>query len=66
MKNDHHRFPHAFAVTLWVFLNLQGNALELGLDLNNVIFPIPKKSTKLLRLAFSFAPDYSEPKKIQY
>jgi hypothetical protein len=48
----------AFRVALWVFLNPRGNALELGLDLDGIIFPIPKKSKKLSRLVFSFAPNY--------
>jgi len=55
MRNDHHQLPHAFCVALWVFLSPQGNALELGLDLHNIIFSVPKNGKKLSRLAFSFA-----------
>jgi hypothetical protein len=40
-----------------VFLNSQGNSSNLGLDLNDIIVPIPKKNIKLSRLAFSFAFD---------
>jgi hypothetical protein len=60
MRNAHHQFPHAFPITLWVFLNPQGNASKLGLDLDDIIFLIPKKNVKLSRLIFSFAPHYSE------
>jgi len=55
MRNDHHQLPHAFCVALWVFLSPQGNALELGLDLHNIIFSVPKNGKKLSRLTFSFA-----------
>jgi hypothetical protein len=46
MKNDHHLFPHAFPIALWVILNPQGNASELHLNLDDIIFPIPKKNNK--------------------
>ncbi len=58
MKSDHHRFLRAFLVILWVFWSPQSNALEFGLDLDDIIVPVPKKNIKLSRLAFSFAFDY--------
>ncbi len=60
----HHQLFHAFLVTLWVFSNPQGNISKLGFDLDGIIFLIPKKNMNLLKIVFSFAPDYSEPKKI--
>ncbi len=64
MRNVHHQLFHAFLVTLWVFSNPQGNISKLGFDLDGIIFLIPKKNMNLLKIVFSFAPDYSEPKKI--
>jgi hypothetical protein len=55
MGNAHHRFPHAFLVTLWGFLSLCSNASKLGLDLDNVICLIPTKNIKLSKLNFSFS-----------
>jgi hypothetical protein len=43
----------------------QGNASELDLDLDNIIFLVPKENVKFSRLAFSFAPNCSELKKFQ-
>jgi len=46
MKNDHHLFPHAFPIALWVILNPQGNTSELHLNLDAIIFPVPKNKLK--------------------
>jgi hypothetical protein len=54
MKSAHHQLPHVFPITLWGFPSLEGNNSKLGLDLDNIILLIPKKSAKLLRLVFSF------------
>jgi hypothetical protein len=40
----------------------QGNVSKLGLDLDNIICLVPRKNVKLSKLAFSFAPSYSELK----
>jgi len=63
MRNVHHRLLHAFLVALWGFSSLVGNASKLGLDLDNIIFLASNKSTKLSKLAFSFARGHIEPKK---
>jgi hypothetical protein len=52
MKNDHHQPPHAFIVALWLFPSPQGNASKLGLNLDCIIFHVPKKNIKLSRLVF--------------
>jgi hypothetical protein len=62
MRNAHHRLLHAFIIALWGFPNPQGNASKLGFDLDGIICHVPKKSVKLSRLVFSFAPNYNEPK----
>jgi hypothetical protein len=42
-ENAHHRLLHAFLGTQWGFSNPQSNVSKLGLDLDSIIFPIPKK-----------------------
>jgi hypothetical protein len=48
-------------------LNPLGNAIEFGVDLDDIIFFVPREKVKfsrLSRLTFSFAPNYNELKKI--
>jgi hypothetical protein len=65
MKNAHHLLPHAILVVLWVFSNLQGIASKLDLDLNGIIYLIPKKNVKISKLVFSFVIGRTKLKKNQ-
>jgi hypothetical protein len=56
MKNTHSVLLHAFHVALWVFLSIQGYASKLGLNLNDIIYLVPKKSVKLSKLNFFLLP----------
>jgi hypothetical protein len=40
----------------------QSNVSKLGLNLDSIICPVPRKNVKLSKLAFSFVPSYSELK----